>query len=247
MTRPQDLGVQLYAVRDALAADMPGTIERLAAIGFGYVEPFGLLADPAGLDAALRANGLRAITAHAPVNGPDALRPVRGGDVARHRDPRSSHGWTPSGSPPATRSGVSPTSSTARPQRSPGTGSRWAITTTGSSSRRSSTAGPPWSGSPTTSTTASCSRSTPTGRRSAGRTCRRCSAGWATGCGSSTSRTARSSRASPRSRSGGASCRSGRSWPPRRRSSSRSSSSTHSTATCSTRCEDSVAFLTGLP
>lgn len=73
MTRPQDLGVQLYAVRDALAADMPGTIERLAAIGFGFVEPFGLLADPAGLDAALRANGLRAITAHAPVNGPDAL------------------------------------------------------------------------------------------------------------------------------------------------------------------------------
>jgi sugar phosphate isomerase/epimerase len=73
MTRPQDLGVQLYAVRDALAADMPVTIERLAAIGFGYVEPFGLLADPAGLDAALRANGLRAITAHAPVNGPDAF------------------------------------------------------------------------------------------------------------------------------------------------------------------------------
>lgn len=73
MTRPQDLGVQLYAVRDALAADMPGTIERLAAIGFGFVEPFGLLADPAGLDAALRANGLRAITAHAPVNGPDAV------------------------------------------------------------------------------------------------------------------------------------------------------------------------------
>ena len=73
MTRPQDLGVQLYAVRDAFAADMPGTIERLAAIGFGYVEPFDLLADPAGLGAAIRANGMGAITAHAQVNGPDAL------------------------------------------------------------------------------------------------------------------------------------------------------------------------------
>jgi sugar phosphate isomerase/epimerase len=73
MTRPQDLGVQLYAVRDAFAADMPGTIERLAGIGFGYVEPFDLLTDPVGLGAALRANGLRAVTAHARVNGPDAL------------------------------------------------------------------------------------------------------------------------------------------------------------------------------
>lgn len=73
MTRPQDLGVQLYAVREAFAADMPGTIERLAAIGFGYVEPFDLLADPAGLGAAIRANGMGALTAHARVNGPDAL------------------------------------------------------------------------------------------------------------------------------------------------------------------------------
>lgn len=73
MTRPRDLGVQLYAVRDALAVDMPGTIERLAGLGFGYVEPFDLLTDPAGLAAALRANELRAITAHARVNGPDAL------------------------------------------------------------------------------------------------------------------------------------------------------------------------------
>jgi sugar phosphate isomerase/epimerase len=73
MTRPQDLGVQLYAVRDAFAADMPGTIERLAGMGFGYVEPFDLLSDPAGLAVALRAHGLRAITAHAKVNGPDAL------------------------------------------------------------------------------------------------------------------------------------------------------------------------------
>jgi sugar phosphate isomerase/epimerase len=73
MTRPQDLGVQLYAVRDAVAADLPGTIARLARMGFGYVEPFDLLADPVGLAAALADNDLRAITAHARVNGPDAL------------------------------------------------------------------------------------------------------------------------------------------------------------------------------
>jgi sugar phosphate isomerase/epimerase len=73
MTRPQDLGVQLYAVRDALAADLPGTIARLADIGFGYVEPFDLLADPAALETALARHDLRAVTAHARVNGPDAL------------------------------------------------------------------------------------------------------------------------------------------------------------------------------
>ncbi len=73
MTRPQDLGVQLYSVRNALAADMPGTIARLAGIGFGYVEPFALLSDPSGLAAALAEHGLRAVTAHAAVNGPDAL------------------------------------------------------------------------------------------------------------------------------------------------------------------------------
>ena len=73
MTRPSDLGVQLYAVREAMAADMPRTIARLAGIGFGYVEPFDLLTDPAGLATALADTGLRAITAHARVNGPDAL------------------------------------------------------------------------------------------------------------------------------------------------------------------------------
>jgi sugar phosphate isomerase/epimerase len=73
MTRPQDLGVQLYAVRDALATDLPGTIARLADIGFGYIEPFDLLSAPAELAAALARHDLRASTAHARVNGPDSL------------------------------------------------------------------------------------------------------------------------------------------------------------------------------
>jgi sugar phosphate isomerase/epimerase len=73
MTRLKDVGVQLYAVRDALAADLPGTVGRLARLGFGYVEPFDLLTDPAGLARVLADNDLRAVTAHARVSGPDAL------------------------------------------------------------------------------------------------------------------------------------------------------------------------------
>lgn len=37
-----DISVQLYSVRNQLATDPEGTIERLAAIGFQSVEPFGL-------------------------------------------------------------------------------------------------------------------------------------------------------------------------------------------------------------
>ena len=73
MTRPPDVGVQLWAVRDALAGDLPGTIAGLAGLGFRTIEPFDLLADPAGLAAAMKRSGLRAITAHAPVTGPNAL------------------------------------------------------------------------------------------------------------------------------------------------------------------------------
>jgi sugar phosphate isomerase/epimerase len=73
MTSLPHVGVQLWAVRDALATDLPGTIARLAGLGFATIEPFDLLADPAGLAAAMKASGLRAITAHARATGPDAL------------------------------------------------------------------------------------------------------------------------------------------------------------------------------
>lgn len=72
MTKPGEFGVQLYAVREALAADYPGTIARLADIGFTYIEPFDLLSDPGRLAKALADTGLKAITAHADVTGPDA-------------------------------------------------------------------------------------------------------------------------------------------------------------------------------
>lgn len=36
------ISVQLYSVRDDIASDRPGTLHRLAALGFTHVEPFGL-------------------------------------------------------------------------------------------------------------------------------------------------------------------------------------------------------------
>lgn len=64
MSRPQ-LSVQLYSVRDHVAADLEGTLARLAKIGFSAVEPFGLPTDSAKLKAALQLTGLTAPTAHA--------------------------------------------------------------------------------------------------------------------------------------------------------------------------------------
>lgn len=59
------LSVQLYSIRDAVKADLPGALERVAALGFTLVEPFDLLGDPVALRAALDAHGLRAPSAHA--------------------------------------------------------------------------------------------------------------------------------------------------------------------------------------
>jgi sugar phosphate isomerase/epimerase len=59
------LSVQLYSVRDAVAADLPGSLARLASIGVENVEPFDLVSDPTGLASALAAEGLSAPSAHA--------------------------------------------------------------------------------------------------------------------------------------------------------------------------------------
>ncbi|OIH93164.1 MULTISPECIES: sugar phosphate isomerase/epimerase [unclassified Curtobacterium] len=63
MTQP--ISVQLYTVRDALSADLPGTLRRLADIGFTDVEAFGFVDDADGLAAALRDAGLTAPSGHA--------------------------------------------------------------------------------------------------------------------------------------------------------------------------------------
>ena len=63
MTRPP-VSVQLYTVRDALAADPDATLARLAEIGFTAVEPFGLTDAVDTLEPAVRSVGLTAPTSH---------------------------------------------------------------------------------------------------------------------------------------------------------------------------------------
>ncbi|MER6575906.1 sugar phosphate isomerase/epimerase [Nonomuraea sp. NPDC001023] len=63
MTRP--LSVQLYTVREQLAADRDGTLERIAGIGYGAVEPFDPTADPKGFRQAIDDLGLAVSSTHA--------------------------------------------------------------------------------------------------------------------------------------------------------------------------------------
>lgn len=66
MTIPP-LSVQLYTVREALEADLDGTIDRLAALGFERVEPYNFAANTDALAAALARNGMTAPSGHAPL------------------------------------------------------------------------------------------------------------------------------------------------------------------------------------
>jgi sugar phosphate isomerase/epimerase len=59
-----ELSVQLYTVRDALAADYSGTLAKLAGFGYTQVEPFQFIKFADELRAGLAANGLSAPTAH---------------------------------------------------------------------------------------------------------------------------------------------------------------------------------------
>ncbi|RAX19639.1 sugar phosphate isomerase/epimerase [Actinomyces sp. Z5] len=59
--------VQLYAVRDALAADLEGTLARIAEIGYTRVEAFAFVEQAERLRRALDAAGLTAPTAHASI------------------------------------------------------------------------------------------------------------------------------------------------------------------------------------
>ncbi|WP_258075816.1 sugar phosphate isomerase/epimerase [Rathayibacter sp. AY1F3] len=70
MATPPDLSVQLYSVREPLAADLPATLDRLAAIGFTTVELFGFVDLADAYRAALPASGLYAPSAHARLLGP---------------------------------------------------------------------------------------------------------------------------------------------------------------------------------
>ena len=63
----ESLSVQLYSIRDAVAADLPGALARLASLGVTQVEPYDVVSDPDGLRDALAATGLSAPSTHARV------------------------------------------------------------------------------------------------------------------------------------------------------------------------------------
>lgn len=66
------LSVQLYTVREMLAADLAGTLHRLAALGFTQVEPFAFTTYGEALGHAMADAGLTAPTTHQRFIGEDA-------------------------------------------------------------------------------------------------------------------------------------------------------------------------------
>ncbi|MGX1162503.1 sugar phosphate isomerase/epimerase [Arthrobacter sp. SLBN-100] len=63
--------LQLYTLRNAIQEDLPGTIRKVADIGFTQVEPYNFVATANELGAALRENGLTAPSGHAPLLSQD--------------------------------------------------------------------------------------------------------------------------------------------------------------------------------
>ncbi|MET3905668.1 sugar phosphate isomerase/epimerase [Paenarthrobacter sp. 4246] len=63
--------LQLYTLRDAIQEDLPGTIKRVAEIGFTQVEPYNFVATASELGRALKENGLTAPSGHAPLLSQD--------------------------------------------------------------------------------------------------------------------------------------------------------------------------------
>ena len=63
--------LQLYTLRNAIQEDLPGTIRKVAEIGFTQVEPYNFVATARELGAALKENGLTAPSGHAPLMSQD--------------------------------------------------------------------------------------------------------------------------------------------------------------------------------
>ena len=63
--------IQLYTLRNAISEDLPGTIRKVAEIGFTQVEPYNFVATAKELGAALKENGLTAPSGHAPLLSQD--------------------------------------------------------------------------------------------------------------------------------------------------------------------------------
>ena len=66
-----ELSVQLYTVRNSLSSDLPGTLQRVADIGFRNVELYGFVDLADQYAEALPAAGLSAPSAHAKLVGQD--------------------------------------------------------------------------------------------------------------------------------------------------------------------------------
>jgi sugar phosphate isomerase/epimerase len=77
MTRAPELGVQLYSVRDDLGDALPGTLRRLAAMGFTHVEPYDILSETELLASSLEDAGLQARTCHSKIHELDREAVVR--------------------------------------------------------------------------------------------------------------------------------------------------------------------------
>ena len=63
--------LQLYTLRNSISEDLPGTIRKVAEIGFTQVEPYNFVATARELGAALKENGLTAPSGHAPLMSQD--------------------------------------------------------------------------------------------------------------------------------------------------------------------------------
>jgi len=63
--------LQLYTLRNAISEDLPGTIKKVAGIGYTQVEPYNFVATAKELGAALKENGLTAPSGHAPLMSQD--------------------------------------------------------------------------------------------------------------------------------------------------------------------------------
>jgi sugar phosphate isomerase/epimerase len=73
--------VQLYSVREQMKGDRVAVLRRLAAFGYGAVEPYDVRTDPAALRADLDQAGLAACSVHGKVLGDGAGEVLRGARV----------------------------------------------------------------------------------------------------------------------------------------------------------------------
>lgn len=71
----EPVSLQLYTIRDALAADPAAAVERVAGLGYRHVEPFDLVRFAGSLRDVLAAHGIAAPSAHSHLIGVD-LEPV---------------------------------------------------------------------------------------------------------------------------------------------------------------------------